>query len=123
MYVSPPFAFKHKLSYQMVRWKLKCLGRVPVTIFFPAHRCLVMQRLFIFLLSTILRSSLATDFDFTMTKFWVNGRRGASCHMVISESGLLSEEFHARTAKLRAHYYPIEVQTAWCCDTSFLLCL
>ncbi|CAM9219930.1 unnamed protein product [Laminaria digitata] len=49
------------------------------------------------------------DFDFTMTKFWVNGRRGHSCHQVIGESGLLSEEFHERIAELRNHYYPLEV--------------
>ncbi len=50
------------------------------------------------------------DFDFTMTKFWVNGRRGDSCHAVIDQSGLLAESFHERTAELRNHYYPLEVR-------------
>lgn len=49
------------------------------------------------------------DFDFTMTKFWLNGRRGNSCHQVIGDCGLLSEEYHAKTSKLRSHYYPFEV--------------
>lgn len=51
------------------------------------------------------------DFDFTMTKFWVNGRRGDSCHAVIDQSGLLAESFHERTNELRHHYYPLEVRT------------
>lgn len=50
------------------------------------------------------------DFDFTMTKFWVNGRRGDSCHAVIDQSGLLGESFHDRTKELRNHYYPLEVK-------------
>lgn len=45
-----------------------------------------------------------------MTKFWVNGRRGDSCHAVIDESGLLAESFHERTSELRNHYYPLEVR-------------
>lgn len=52
---------------------------------------------------------LRADFDFTMTKFWVNDRRGDSCHAVIDESGLLAEGFHERTTELRNHYYPLEV--------------
>lgn len=45
-----------------------------------------------------------------MTKFWVNGRRGESCHAVIDESGLLGEGFHQRTSELRNYYYPLEVR-------------
>eukprot|EP00752_Nemacystus_decipiens_P010952 g9733.t1 len=55
------------------------------------------------------RLQIISDFDFTMTKFWVNGRRGESCHAVIDESGLLAESFHERTTDLRNHYYPLEV--------------
>jgi len=51
------------------------------------------------------------DFDFTMTKFWVKGRRGDSCHAVIDQSGLLAESFHERTTELRNHYYPLEVKS------------
>ncbi|CAN0138593.1 unnamed protein product, partial [Ectocarpus sp. 12 AP-2014] len=49
------------------------------------------------------------DFDFTLTKFWVNGKRGDSCHAVIDGSGLLGEGFHKTTSELRDHYYPLEV--------------
>eukprot|EP00903_Cladosiphon_okamuranus_P010506 g9937.t1 len=55
------------------------------------------------------RLQIISDFDFTMTKFWVNGRRGDSCHAVIDNSGLLAESFHERTTQLRNHYYPLEV--------------
>lgn len=55
------------------------------------------------------KTAFSADFDFTLTKFWVNGRRGSSCHMVVSDSGLFSEEYHETTAKLREHYYPMEV--------------
>lgn len=44
-----------------------------------------------------------------MTKFWVGGKRGDSCHAVIDQSGLLGDSFHERTAELRNHYYPLEV--------------
>lgn len=50
------------------------------------------------------------DFDYTMTKFWVNGRRGESCHAAIDESGLLGEGFQQRTSELRNYYYPLEVR-------------
>ncbi|CAM9138826.1 unnamed protein product [Scytosiphon promiscuus] len=52
---------------------------------------------------------IISDFDFTMTKFWVGGKRGDSCHAVIDQSGLLSDSFHERTTELRNHYYPLEV--------------
>ncbi|CAM9331641.1 unnamed protein product [Hapterophycus canaliculatus] len=52
---------------------------------------------------------IISDFDFTMTKFWVGGKRGDSCHAVIDQSGLLADSFHERTSELRDHYYPLEV--------------
>ncbi|CAB1098541.1 unnamed protein product [Ectocarpus sp. CCAP 1310/34] len=55
------------------------------------------------------RLQIISDFDFTLTKFWVNGKRGDSCHAVIDGSGLLGEGFHKRTWELRNHYYPLEV--------------
>ncbi|CAM9271226.1 unnamed protein product [Pylaiella littoralis] len=55
------------------------------------------------------RLQIISDFDFTLTKFWVNGRRGDSCHAVIDGSDLLAEDFHRKTSELRNHYYPLEV--------------
>lgn len=52
--------------------------------------------------------SLEADFDRTLTKFWVNGRMGYSCHMVIAESDLFSQEYHRKTTELRNRYYPME---------------
>ncbi|CAN0256421.1 unnamed protein product, partial [Discosporangium mesarthrocarpum] len=44
-----------------------------------------------------------------MTKFWVKGRRGVSCHGVIEECDLLSSEYHVQATALKEHYYPFEV--------------
>ncbi|CAM9484922.1 unnamed protein product [Ascophyllum nodosum] len=55
------------------------------------------------------RGSAALHFDRTLTKFWVNGEMGYSCHMVIANFGLLSEDYHDKTTELRNRYYPMEV--------------
>lgn len=52
---------------------------------------------------------IITDFDLTMTKFWVNGKRGMSCHGVIEHSTVLGAEFSNRTHQLFEKYYPIEI--------------
>jgi HAD superfamily hydrolase (TIGR01544 family) len=52
---------------------------------------------------------VVSDFDFTMSKFLVNGKRGASCHKVIEDCGLLPEEYHTLAQALQHKYYPLEV--------------
>lgn len=52
---------------------------------------------------------IVSDFDFTMTKFYLNGKRGASCHKVIEDCGLLSEDYHVQAQALQQKYYPLEV--------------
>jgi len=44
-----------------------------------------------------------------MTKFWLDGQRGFSCHKVIEECGLLSPEYHHAAQTLQRIYYPLEV--------------
>lgn len=44
-----------------------------------------------------------------MTHFRIDGKRGASCHKVLEDCGLLSEEYHTNAKALQAKYYPIEI--------------
>lgn len=37
---------------------------------------------------------VCADFDFTLTKFWVNGERAASCHKTIEDCALLPDSYH-----------------------------
>jgi len=49
------------------------------------------------------------DFDRTLTKAVVNGKRGTSVYGVIEESGILSSEYHTTVRALFEKYHPIEV--------------
>jgi cytosolic 5'-nucleotidase 3 len=51
-----------------------------------------------------------SDFDFTLTKFRMDdGRRGASCHRVLEDCGLLSADYHTSAQSLQRVYYPLEI--------------
>lgn len=52
---------------------------------------------------------VVSDFDFTISKFLVNGSRGASCHRIIEDCGLLSEDYHHQAQAIQKKYYPLEV--------------
>jgi len=49
------------------------------------------------------------DFDRTLTKAMVNGKRGSSVYGVIEESGILSSEYHTVVRALFDKYHPVEV--------------
>ena len=49
------------------------------------------------------------DFDFTLTKFFLNGKRGCSCHKIIEDCGLLDKTYHQKAQELQGIYYPLEV--------------
>lgn len=53
--------------------------------------------------------SVVSDFDFTISNFFMSGVRGASCHKVIEDCGLLAKEYHNEAQGLQAKYYPLEV--------------
>lgn len=55
------------------------------------------------------RLSIVSDFDFTISKFLIDGQRGASCHKIIEDCGLLHHEYHAQAQDLQKKYYPLEV--------------
>ena len=50
-----------------------------------------------------------TDFDFTLTKFSLQGKRGCSCHKIIEDCGLLDKSYHREAQELQQIYYPLEV--------------
>eukprot|EP00953_Heterococcus_sp_UTEX-ZZ885_P018459 10310-Heterococcus_DN1.PRE.1 len=49
------------------------------------------------------------DFDYTLTRFHLNGKQGCSCHAVIGQCGLLTDAYHHLSTSLHAKYYPLEV--------------
>ena len=51
-----------------------------------------------------------SDFDYTMTKCYISpGKRGASCHCLIEDSGFLPSTYQAQAKALFHYYYPKEV--------------
>ncbi|KAJ3359695.1 hypothetical protein GGF32_009040 [Allomyces javanicus] len=52
---------------------------------------------------------VVSDFDMTMTKFWVNGSRGPSSHGVVERSSVVSPKFKAFARELYNTYYPMEI--------------
>ena len=53
--------------------------------------------------------SVITDFDYTLSKFWINGHRGSCCHKIMEDCGLLSDDIYAEAQFLQNKYYPLEV--------------
>ncbi|KAJ3063791.1 5'-nucleotidase, cytosolic III-like [Podochytrium sp. JEL0797] len=54
---------------------------------------------------------IISDFDMTMTRFWLNGARSPSTHAVLTRSHMVSEEFKKGTDELYKKYYPMEIST------------
>ena len=52
-----------------------------------------------------------SDFDFTMTHFFLqkSTERSPSCHKVLEDCGLLSDEYHQKAQGLQKKYYPLEI--------------
>ena len=40
------------------------------------------------------RLQVVADFDYTLTKFWLDGVRAASCHATIENCNLLPDAYH-----------------------------
>ena len=53
--------------------------------------------------------NVVADFDFTLTKFMLNGQRAYSCHRVLEECGKLGSDYHDKANALQKKYYPLEV--------------
>jgi 5'-nucleotidase len=52
---------------------------------------------------------IISDFDMTLTKYWVDGKRNLSTHGVIEHGTVLSQEAKEKLHGLYATYYPIEI--------------
>ncbi|KAA8591942.1 hypothetical protein FQN60_017316 [Etheostoma spectabile] len=52
---------------------------------------------------------IITDFDMTLSKFAINGKRCPSCHYIIENCRLVSEECRQKLLQLKNKYYPIEI--------------
>lgn len=50
-----------------------------------------------------------SDFDFTLSKFKINNQRGASCHKVLEDCGLLDPVYHHDAQAIQKKYYAYEV--------------
>eukprot|EP00744_Colponema_vietnamica_P004197 GILI01006304.1.p1 GENE.GILI01006304.1~~GILI01006304.1.p1 ORF type:complete len:310 (-),score=90.19 GILI01006304.1:98-1027(-) len=52
---------------------------------------------------------MVSDFDMTLTKFMVNGKRGQSCHGMVENGSTMSREFFEKTSNLKVHYHALEM--------------
>jgi 5'-nucleotidase len=50
-----------------------------------------------------------SDFDMTLTRYWINGTRGFTSYQVVERSPLMSDHFQKEALKLTQKYHPIEV--------------
>lgn len=52
---------------------------------------------------------IIADFDMTLTKYWVDGKRNMSSHGVMEHSSMLPGDIKNKMNKLYAKYYPLEI--------------
>ncbi|KAJ9062309.1 hypothetical protein DSO57_1012101 [Entomophthora muscae] len=52
---------------------------------------------------------IITDFDMTLTKHWVNGKRNFSSHSALQASNAVSDDFVKQAKEIFAKYYPLEI--------------
>lgn len=52
---------------------------------------------------------VVSDFDMTMTQYYVNGGRGCTCHAIAEDGGELPASYTAEAHEVRDTYYPIEI--------------
>ncbi|KAI3361540.1 hypothetical protein L3Q82_012962, partial [Scortum barcoo] len=52
---------------------------------------------------------IITDFDMTLSKFAVNGKRCPTCHNIIDNCKLVTDECRQKLLQLKNKYYPIEI--------------
>ncbi|KAJ3184289.1 hypothetical protein HDU87_005136 [Geranomyces variabilis] len=52
---------------------------------------------------------IISDFDMTISRYWVNGERNVGSHRVLSLSSRVPEEFTAKSNAIYRKYYPMEI--------------
>ena len=70
-----------------------------------------MHKLQLFRAGGTKKLQVVTDFDFTLTKFFMGEKRGASCHRLIEGSGFIPQEYVHQADALFNYYYPIEISS------------
>lgn len=81
----------------------------PTTKVYTSRKSKVVQKLQSLRNSGIHKLKIVSDFDYTMTKFWIDGtKKGSSCHKIVEDCGLLSKEYHVQADILEKKYYPME---------------
>lgn len=53
-----------------------------------------------------------SDFDMTLTRFAYNGKRCPTCHNILDNSKLISDECREKLTELLNKYYPIEIDSS-----------
>nr|XP_055076059.1 cytosolic 5'-nucleotidase 3-like [Misgurnus anguillicaudatus] len=56
-----------------------------------------------------IKLQVISDFDMTLTRFSYNGKRCPTCHNILDNSKLMSEDCKAKLQNLLETYYPIEI--------------
>lgn len=54
---------------------------------------------------------IISDFDMTLTKYWMDGERNHSSHSVLASTDAISTEFKEAEKRLCQEYYPYEIST------------
>ncbi|XP_060678920.1 cytosolic 5'-nucleotidase 3A-like isoform X1 [Hemiscyllium ocellatum] len=62
---------------------------------------------------------IITDFDMTLSKFFHNGKRCPTCHNIIDNCKLISEDCRKKLLQIRNKYYPIEVDPTLNADDKY----
>ncbi|KAM8825074.1 cytosolic 5'-nucleotidase 3-like [Synchiropus picturatus] len=55
---------------------------------------------------------IISDFDMTLTRFAYNGKRCPTCHNILDNSKLISEDCKVKLQELLGTYYPIEIDSS-----------
>lgn len=55
---------------------------------------------------------IISDFDMTLTRFAYNGKRCPTCHNILDNSKLISEDCKVKLQELLNTYYPIEIDSS-----------
>ncbi|XP_053708001.1 cytosolic 5'-nucleotidase 3-like [Synchiropus splendidus] len=55
---------------------------------------------------------IISDFDMTLTRFAYNGKRCPTCHNILDNSKLISEDCKVKLQELLDTYYPIEIDSS-----------
>lgn len=50
-----------------------------------------------------------SDFDMTLTRYWVNGEKGFTSYKVVEKSPLMPKDYREKARRLEEKYHPVEI--------------